>query len=40
MKNVDVEIYLNQFISFFDKNPNDLIDLIGDINKGVFYKKN
>lgn len=39
MKNVDVEIYLNQFISFFDKNPNDLIDLIGDINKGVFYKK-
>jgi hypothetical protein len=39
MKNVDVEIYLNQFISFFDKNPNDLIDLIGDINKGIFYKK-
>ena len=39
MKNVDVEIYLNQFISFFDKNPNDLIELIGDINKDMFYKK-
>jgi hypothetical protein len=39
MKNVDVEIYLNQLISFFDKNPNDLIDLIGEINKDDFYKK-
>ena len=39
MKNVDVEIYLNQFISFFNKNPNDLIELIGDINKDMFYKK-
>ena len=39
MKNVDVEIYLNQLISFFEKNPNDLMDLIGDIHKEEFYKK-
>jgi hypothetical protein len=39
MKNVDVEIYVNQLISFFDKNPNDLIDLIGDVLKESFYEK-
>lgn len=39
MKNVDVDIYLNQLISFFDKNPNDLIDLIGDVLKESFYEK-
>jgi hypothetical protein len=39
MKNVDVEIYINQFITFFDKNPNDLIDLIGDLLKDDFYEK-
>ena len=39
MKNVDVEIYLNQLIGFFDKNPNDLIDLIGDLLKETFYEK-
>ncbi len=39
MKNVDVEIYLSQFISFFEKNPNDLMDLIGDTHKEEFYKK-
>lgn len=39
MKNVDVEIYVNQLISFFDKNPNDLIDLIGDLEKDNFYNK-
>lgn len=39
MKNVDVEIYLNQLISFFDKNPNDLIQLIGEVNKQEFYNK-
>jgi len=37
MKNVDVEIYLSQLISFFDKNPNDFIDLIGSENKELFY---
>jgi hypothetical protein len=39
MKNVDIEIYINQFITFFNKNPNDLIDLIGDLLKDDFYEK-
>ena len=39
MKNIEVELYLNQFVNFFDKNPNDLIDLIGDSLKEDFYKK-
>jgi hypothetical protein len=39
MGNVDIEIYLTQFISFFDKNPDDLVSLIGDIDKKVFYDK-
>jgi hypothetical protein len=39
MKNIDVEIYLNQLISFFDKNPNDLMVLIGDTFKDLFYEK-
>jgi hypothetical protein len=39
MKNVDVEIYVNQLISFFEKNPNDLINLIGDSLKDRFFEK-
>ena len=39
MANVDVEIYLNQFTSFFDKNPDDLKSLIGEIEKEKFYNK-
>lgn len=39
MKNVDVEIYINQFINFFDNNPNDLLQLIGDVLKEDFYEK-
>jgi len=39
MKNVDVEIYLNQLIGFFEKNPNDLIDLIGKLKKNTFYER-
>lgn len=39
MKNVEVEIYLNQFITFFDNNPNDLLELIGDVLKETFYEK-
>lgn len=39
MKNVDVEIYMNQLISFFDNNPNDLISVVGDENKKIFYEK-
>jgi hypothetical protein len=39
MNNVDAEIYLNNLLGFFEKNPNDLIDLIGEMNKDAFYKK-
>ena len=39
MKNIEVDIYLNQLVSFFDKNPNDLIDLIGDSHKEKFFDK-
>ena len=37
--NIDVEIYIKNFINFFESNPNELIDLIGDELKEVFYKK-
>lgn len=37
--NVDVEIYIKNFINFFENNPNDLIELIGDELKEVFYNK-
>jgi hypothetical protein len=39
MKNIDVEIYLNQLISFFEKNPNDLTELIGTSMKDIFFDK-
>ena len=37
--NIDVEIYIKNFINFFESNPNELIDLIGDELKEVFYDK-
>jgi hypothetical protein len=37
--NVDVEVYLNQFKSFFENNPNSLIELIGDMDKNDFFDK-
>jgi len=39
MKNVDIEIYISNLIAFFEKNPNDLLTLIGDLQKDEFYKK-
>ena len=39
MKNVDIEIYISNLITFFDKNPNDLMDLIGDLQKEEFFVK-
>jgi len=39
MKNIDCEIYIKQMISFFDNNPNDLMDLIGEVQKMEFYGK-
>lgn len=37
MKNIDCEVYISQLITFFEKNPNDLIQLIGDGQKEEFY---
>jgi hypothetical protein len=39
MKNVDVEIYLNQFITFFKKNPEELLLLIGNVSEDLFYAR-
>lgn len=39
MKNIDIEIYISNLITFFENNPNDLITLIGDLQKDEFYKK-
>jgi uncharacterized protein YecE (DUF72 family) len=39
MSNVDIEIYVSQLINFFENNPNDLIDLVGNIQKEEFYQK-
>jgi hypothetical protein len=33
----EVEIYMNQFKGFFEKNPNDLTELIGKSNIEDFY---
>ena len=38
MKNIDVEIYFSQLHSFFEKNPNDLISLIGKSDRDIFYE--
>ena len=39
MGNVDCEVYLRQLITFFENNPNDLIDLIGSVQKQEFFDK-
>jgi hypothetical protein len=39
MSNVDIDIYISQIISFFEKNPNELFILIGDLDKDYFFKK-
>ena len=36
--NVDVQIYLSNFKSFFNNNPNDIINLIGDGDKDKFFE--
>jgi hypothetical protein len=37
MDRVDIDIYINQLIKFFETNPNDLMDLIGESDKDKFY---
>ena len=39
MKNLDVDLYITQFRGFFDKNPNDLLSLIGDVLVEDFFKR-
>lgn len=39
MKNIDVDIYVSNLISYFDKNPGDLYEVIGKNNKEIFFKK-
>lgn len=39
MKNIDVEIYINQIITFFENNPNDFTTLIGNEQKNKFFEK-
>jgi len=39
MKNLDVDLYITQFRGFFDKNPNDLLLLIGDVLVDDFFKR-
>jgi len=38
-KNIEVEIYLNNIINFFEKNPNDLLALIGETDIENFYEE-
>jgi len=37
MKNLDIEIYMTNFKGFFDKNPDQLNKLIGNIDPEKFY---
>lgn len=39
MGNVDCEVYLRQLITFFENNPNDLMELIGMVQKQEFFDK-
>jgi hypothetical protein len=36
--NVDVKIYINQFRGFFEQNPKDLFNLIGEGEPDKFFK--
>lgn len=37
MDRVDIDIYINQLVRFFESNPNDLMELIGELDKDEFY---
>ena len=39
MKNLDVDLYITQFRGFFEKNPNELMTLIGDVLAEDFFKR-
>jgi len=39
MSNVDVELYVSQVIKFFESHTQDLFNLIGNLDKEIFYDK-
>lgn len=39
MKNLDIDLYIAQFKSFFEQNPNELMTLIGDVLAEDFFKR-
>ena len=39
MKNLEVDLYITQFRGFFDKNPNELMTLIGNVLAEDFFKR-
>lgn len=39
MGNVDIEIYMSNFMGFFKKNPDQLKMLIGEINSDEFFSE-
>ena len=39
MSNVDIDVYISQVVSFFNKNPEELRLLIGDLDKDYFFNK-
>jgi len=39
MNNLEIEIYMSNFRAFFDKNPKQLVQLIGNLDPELFYDK-
>lgn len=39
MKEIEIEIYMSNFRAFFDKNPKQLVQLIGYNDPELFYNK-
>jgi hypothetical protein len=37
--NVDIEIYISQLKTFFENNPGDFMDLVGEVQKEEFFQK-
>ena len=38
MKNIEVDIYISQMITFFENNPGDFMDLVGTAQKDKFFQ--
>lgn len=39
MNDLEIEIYMSNFRTFFEKNPKQLVQLIGDVDPELFYEK-